>query len=98
VDAGSCHATNVGLYHFTTTTNQVKEANTAVDIGFHYVALAPPLSTLNPVDSDGDGIPDYLEDRNGNGAVNSGETDPNDAADWGLQVWITRPKSGQRFP
>jgi len=26
-------------------------------------------------DSDGDGIPDYLEDRNGNGSADSGETD-----------------------
>ncbi len=28
-----------------------------------------------PLDSDGDGIPDYLEDRNGNGGCDSTETD-----------------------
>lgn len=32
------------------------------------------LSFDRPADSDGDGIPDYLEDRNGNGVVDAGET------------------------
>ena len=48
IDAGSRWATNAGLYHFTTTTNQVKEGSTKVDIGFHYVALGTnslPLDT-----------------------------------------------------
>jgi len=65
IDAGSRYATNAGLYHFTTTTNQVKEAGTIVDIGFHYVAVDP--NTGQPYDTDGDGVPDYLEDTNGNG-------------------------------
>ena len=58
-----------GLYHYTLFTSQVKETNGPTDIGFHYVALGNNI----PADSDGDGIPDYLEDRNGNGAVDSGE-------------------------
>ena len=29
-----------------------------------------------PIDSDVDGIPDYMEDANGNGVVDSGETNP----------------------
>ncbi len=29
----------------------------------------------NPLDFDGDGIPDYLEDYNGNGVFDTGETD-----------------------
>jgi len=73
IDRGSRWATNAGLYHFTTTTNQVKEGSTRVDIGFHYVAIDP--STGQPYDYDRDGIPDYLEDANGNGVVDSGETD-----------------------
>jgi hypothetical protein len=75
IDAGSCWATNAGLYHFTTTTNQVKEGNTTNDIGFHYVAVD---TNGLPVDTDGDGLPDYFEDRNGNGNYDSGT----DLSDW----------------
>jgi hypothetical protein len=75
INAGSRSATNAALYHFTTTTNQVKEAATTVDIGFHYVAIDP--STGQPYDADGDGIPDYLEDANGDGAYGAG-----DLSDW----------------
>jgi len=75
IDAGSVtNAALAGLYHYTTQTSQTKEANTALDIGFHYVALD---GNGNPLDYDGDGLPDYFEDRNGNGAYDSssGETD-----------------------
>lgn len=72
IDNGSQLASDVGLYHYTTTTNQVKETNSIVDIGVHYVAL--DLQGL-PMDTDSDGIPDYLEDANGNGIADSGETD-----------------------
>jgi len=61
----------VGLYHFTTTTNQVKEAGTKVDIGAHFTACD---ANGNPVDSDGDGLPDYFEDVNGDGSVNGDPT------------------------
>jgi len=91
INAGSRNATNAGLYHFCTTTNQWKETNSIVDIGLHYVAVD---ANGNPVDSDQDGIPDYLEDFNSNGVVDSGETDWQSAADWGLRVFITRPKAG----
>jgi hypothetical protein len=33
------------------------------------------LSSALPWDTDGDGLPDYLEDRNGDGTQSSGETD-----------------------
>jgi hypothetical protein len=62
-NAGSRNATNAGLFHFTTTTNQV-------DIGYHLVAAD---ANGNPLDYDGDGSPDYFEDRNGNG---NGADDP----------------------
>jgi hypothetical protein len=65
INTGSRWATNAGLYHFTITTNQVKEASSKVDIGFHCVAVNP--STGWPYDTDGDGVPDYFEDTNGNG-------------------------------
>jgi hypothetical protein len=72
INAGSRTASSAGLYHFTTTTNQFKEATSTVDIGYHYVAVD---GNGFPVDTDGDGLPDYFEDRNGNGTFNTGETD-----------------------
>src|SRR5207247_1302064 len=40
INAGSRNATNVGLYHYTVRLDQTKETNSAVDIGYHYVALS----------------------------------------------------------
>ncbi len=74
-NAGNTNAHLLGLYHFTTATNQVKETNTFVDIGFHYVAVVAGV----PADTDTDGLPDYTEDRNGNGIGESIETDWNDS-------------------
>ena len=70
LNVGSALAASAGLYHYTTTTNQVKEATTQADIGLHYVALNG--SSL-PIDTDGDGGPDYYEDHNGNGVCDEGE-------------------------
>ncbi|MDB6019247.1 MAG: hypothetical protein JWR19_3736 [Pedosphaera sp.] len=72
-DAGSTTANLVSLYHYTTTADQVKEANSVVDIGLHYVATTNGV----PIDTDGDGLPDYFEDKNGNGGRDSGESDWN---------------------
>jgi hypothetical protein len=74
VNAGSRLASAAGLYHFTTSaTTGTKETTTMVDIGYHRVGVD---SSGNPIDTDGDGFgPDYLEDRNGNGTFDSGETD-----------------------
>ena len=70
INAGSSTADQIGLYQFTTQTNQLKEQNTVVDIGYHYVATD---NNGNPWDSNGDGTPDYIEDANGNGLVDIGE-------------------------
>jgi hypothetical protein len=72
INAGLTNANLLGLYHFTTQTNQFKETNSVVDIGYHYVATD---ASGNPFDTDGDGLPDYIEDANGNGQVNLDETD-----------------------
>ena len=61
----------------------MKETNSIVDMGYHYVAVD---ANGNPVDSNGDGIPDYLQDANGNGLVDAGETN------WGLAI-LTQPVS-----
>ena len=58
LDAGSTTADQAALYHFTTTTNQAKEANSIVDIGYHYVAVD---GTGKPLDANGNGVPDYLD-------------------------------------
>jgi len=93
--AGSTTADLVGLYHFTSTTNNVKETNAVVTIGPHWVALD---SNGNLVDTDGDGWPDYFENWTGTGSVNSGETDWQNAADLGFQVFITRPRANSAIP
>jgi hypothetical protein len=92
---GSQNATNAGLFHFCVTTNQVKETNSVVDVGLHYVAVD---ANGQPLDSDSDGTPDYLEDINGNGVVASGERDWQSAGDGGFRVFITRPRNGSNIP
>jgi len=98
INAGSCTADTCGLYQYTVITNlasglEMRETNSIVDIGFHYVATD---SNGNPIDTDGDGVANYAEDLNGNGSYDSsaGETDwlaynsPNGlAAGSGLQVF-----------
>jgi len=95
INQGSTTADQVGLYHFTTQTNQVPETNSIVDISYHYVATD---TNGVPLDSNGDGIPDYIEDANGNGLVDSGEIGWNIVGDLGLQVIITQPRNGSSLP
>ena len=73
-NAGSTNAASVGFYHFTTQTNQVKEANSQVDIGLHYLAVTNIGGVWLPIDTDNDGLPDYVEDHDGNGVKDVGET------------------------
>jgi hypothetical protein len=79
--AGSTTADQVGLYHFTVTTNQAVEGASQVSIGYHYVATD---QYGNPLDTNGDGIPDYLEDANGNGIYDAGD----------LGDWLVNPYNG----
>jgi hypothetical protein len=74
LNAGSRTASAAGLYHHTTQTSQAKEASTQVDIGFHYATAN--TSTGQPADTDGEGLPDYFEDANGDGVVQATETNP----------------------
>jgi hypothetical protein len=48
----------------------MKETNSVVDVGCHYVAL--DLNGL-PVSTGGDGLADYLKDSNGNGVYDAGD-------------------------
>jgi hypothetical protein len=81
-DLGSRHADLAGLFQFTTTTNQVKETNSPVDIGFHYVALN---GSGQPLDTSGGGVPDYLADSNGNGSFDVGI----DFGNWAAGTTVT---------
>jgi hypothetical protein len=103
IEAGSTNANYLGLYHFTTQTNQVIEGTNIVTIGYHYVATD---QYGNPLDTNGDGIPDYLEDANGDGVFDAG-----DLGDWlatapsssliftnGLSIHIFEPKSQSQIP
>jgi len=58
INAGSTTADQVGLYPFTTQTNQTEEGYSIVDVGYHYVALDV---NGNPIISGTNGIPDYLQ-------------------------------------
>ncbi len=95
INAGSTTADLVGLYHFTTSIGLTKETNSIVDIGYHVIATD---ANGNPIDTNGDGIPDYLQDANGNGVVDSGETNWQSPGDLGLKVWITEPKNNSNLP
>ncbi len=64
INSGSTTADQLGIYHYTTQTNQTVEGFSIVDIGYHYVASD---ANGNPLDSNGNGIPDYLEDASGHG-------------------------------
>ena len=95
---GSTTAATMGLYHYTVQTNlvtgvEVAEGTNTVSLGFHYVAVD---QYGNPLDSNGDGIADYLEDANGNGIYDAG-----DLGDWqglNLKVLISRPRNGSILP
>jgi hypothetical protein len=82
VNRGTNSATNFGLYHFTTSVDQTKETNSTVDIGFHAIALN---SDGSYIDTDDDGLPDWFEDKNGNGTVETNA--PNNETNW--QNWST---------
>jgi hypothetical protein len=81
IQAGSTTANLIGLYHFTTQTNQMPEGDAVVDIGYHYVAVG---ANGQPLDSNGDGIPDYLADANGDGIYDAGD----------LVNWLISPFNG----
>ncbi|MBI3868594.1 MAG: hypothetical protein HY299_08690 [Verrucomicrobia bacterium] len=82
VDRGSQTWAAAGLAHHTVKTGQVPErldnssgSSGQVDIGFHFAAV--DTTTGLPLDTDGDGIFDVVEDRNGDGASTPGPGETN---------------------
>ncbi len=87
IQAGGTNANFLGLFHFTTQTNQVPETNSIVDIGYHYVATD---QNGNPLETDGE-MPDYLADANGNGLDDPSET-PWNVPLTNLVLWLRADK------
>jgi hypothetical protein len=73
--AGGFEVCEAGLFHYTTWTNQTKEGATGaehkISIGRHYIATTNGI----PIDTDGDGIADYVENASGTGVASASETD-----------------------
>ena len=85
INAGSVtNAAIAGLFHYTTTTNQVKETDSTVDIGYHYAAVD---DSGQSIDTDGDGVPDYAD------ADSDGDSLPDT---WELQCFgnLSQPATG----
>jgi alpha-tubulin suppressor-like RCC1 family protein len=59
INRGSTNAGALGLYWFTTQTNQTIESNSTVDIGYHFVAVD---TNGNPLDTDVPGTPNYISE------------------------------------
>jgi hypothetical protein len=93
VDTGRTGADG-GLYHFTTKVSEGKETTSNMDLGFHYVVLNG--SNL-PVDTDGNGIPDYLDDLDGDGIWDYEDGDPNNTGVGILSITIDIPVNGQTY-
>ncbi len=65
--------TTAGLFHHTIGTNLTAVGTNFVSIGFHYLRTT---TAGVPLDTDGDGIPDWMEDVNGDGSFQAAsETD-----------------------
>jgi hypothetical protein len=105
IDAGNAPASTLGLYWYTTQVSQNPEGTSTVDLGYHSLALD---SSGNPLSTFGDGVPNYLDDSNGNGIPDALEiacgfnpTVPNNlgaASTPGYSVFLAEPKTAAIVP
>src|ERR1700728_881606 len=77
---GSTNASSLGLYHYTVSPNsdEVEGSNT-VSRGYHYVGVG---ADGLPLDSNNDGLPDYLQDTNGSGTNDAANPWNENTAPW----------------
>ena len=86
IDGGSvADASAAGFYYYTTQPSQTPEANSAVDIGFHYMALDAAGQCL---DSDEDQLPDWWELRHFGSLAARGEEDYDSDGRWNLDEYL----------
>lgn len=98
VNTGSVtNAALKGFYWYTSFTNQTLEATNHLNIGKLWVAFQTNNPTLI-IDDDFDGDPNHDEDINGDGDLDSGETDWTNPNDWGFKILITHPSAGSIIP
>jgi hypothetical protein len=72
VSTGSRSPADAGLYNYTTSLSEAKDGGQSrVNIGLHYVAAG---ANGMPLDSDLDGVPDYVADSDGNGIPDSSDS------------------------
>jgi len=89
--AASDTPANLGLYHYTSQANQTKEgiqnpSGSPANIGLHYIAVN---SSGQPIDTDGDGIPDYVENWHGDGDTGPNRIHTGDETDWNTAYTVT---------
>jgi hypothetical protein len=88
-EAGSRTADAAGFCQYTTRVDQTKQQiGETVDIGLHYVAASQSTNGWVPLDTDGDGIPDYVENWHGDGNPN-GQWDDGTETDWRIPATYT---------
>ncbi|HTI70004.1 MAG TPA: hypothetical protein VMF06_08560 [Candidatus Limnocylindria bacterium] len=93
LNRGSRFASDAGLFHYTSFASNLKEGgevvnesdafSKTVNIGPHYLSMS---AGGKPVDSDSDGIADYIEDANGDGVSQTTESSWNTANSGPLEI------------
>ncbi|HPC62901.1 MAG TPA: hypothetical protein PKX23_19730, partial [Verrucomicrobiota bacterium] len=87
IDGGSVpDAGAAGFYYYTTQASQAPEANSAVDIGFHSMALDAAGQCL---DADEDRLPDWWEWRHFGSLDARGEEDYDSDGRWNLDEYLS---------
>jgi len=82
---GNTYASNLDLYYYTVTTTEAVEGTNIVSRGYHYVALG---TNGLPLDTDTNGIPNYLENSSLSGLLDPGQSL------WSFVITIDNPANG----
>ncbi|HTI68673.1 MAG TPA: hypothetical protein VMF06_01810 [Candidatus Limnocylindria bacterium] len=92
INAGSGSADANGYFFYTTSSSQILEGQSPLDIGYHYIAVS---SGVPIVSNGGSG---YLNDPTGSYYLNAQSIAAGTGATQGFKVFLTRPVNGQSNP